>query len=304
MVDIESGKFVRYLYPDDIAAIEEGGEGVAKGSRHFYAAKKANRDYGKFGSFYWCTIDGWRPIFPDCSPSSLPYIFFVGTYLNRDGTLTYGRGTYYPLRVKWLAKQLGVAPQNIYGLVSKERTGGILTVEGGGHLSLSTDCFSYDAPKRKAVRTASRRNQLVLRVFRDGIRRLIVQTPQGERSRLQYVFKLLPYLNVSYNVVCRNPYEMELEKIIPLSLREISDACGLKSFSRKRFVKILSSPLLSGDFGKEFVVSILSAESSPFGEECCIINPRIAYGGARASEVLSIGNFDLNERMGFDKEDT
>ena len=68
------------------------------------------------------------------------------------------------------------------------------------------------------------------------MRALYEATPHRLHQYLGYIFLMMPYVNVQWNIVCHNPLEDHLEVIEPMTLGEFCDAIGYERDNAQRLL--------------------------------------------------------------------
>lgn len=56
------------------------------------------------------------------------------------------------------------------------------------------------------------------------VRSLYYMTRERNRQRLGVIYALLPFVNMRYGVLCRDAFETDVDKVYPLSFKDI---CGM-----------------------------------------------------------------------------
>ncbi len=115
----------------------------------------------------------------------------------------------------------------------------------------------------------------------DTVRELYKITPTASHKVLGILFRVIPFLNIEYNLVCHNPAENIIDDVMPMTLAELAKRLGYSAESAGRLKKELQSIKTSD--GKQ-VVSF-----DNFGEDKrkykIIVNPKVIYGGSNYQKV-------------------
>ena len=72
-------------------------------------------------------------------------------------------------------------------------------------------------------------------------------TPQSKHTNLGYIFKLIPYVNCEYNIICHNPLEKDLDLIEPMTVGEFCEAIGYDKTNASRLIKIYNEIIFEVD---------------------------------------------------------
>lgn len=137
----------------------------------------------------------------------------------------------------------------------------------------------------QAIRCGSLHGQISMQKFyKKGIQKLYKACPASQHRHLSYVLRLLPYINIEYNIICHNPDEKDCNEIKPLTLQEFCDMIGY-SYSHicrlKAAFKAIRFPVKSHT---ERFISIVNDESM-------YVNPHITYNGHDYKRVEILGAF-------------
>lgn len=109
----------------------------------------------------------------------------------------------------------------------------------------------------------------VVRVFNE-FQKLYDGVKPNQHKKLFVFIKILPYLNVRFNILCKNPYENEIERVKPISWTELGKEIGLSSRTTKRLRTELWSLKINN--------SVVIGEFSTFlCGKAIVINPSIYY---------------------------
>lgn len=111
----------------------------------------------------------------------------------------------------------------------------------------------------------------VIRVFLHGYRYVYDNMNSRQRITLYNLIKLIPLINIDYNIICHNPLETEYYKIKPLSTMEIRK---IFTNDNKTSKKILDDFVKFSIAGRGILMLIKSN-----GGEKYIFNPALMYGG-------------------------
>lgn len=117
-----------------------------------------------------------------------------------------------------------------------------------------------------------------IRIFKEGIRNLYINSLPREHKKLALFVEILPYINYNYNIICKNPNEKIMENIEPLNVKELSNILDIY---KNKNTSTLKTMLLNTFVGSEKVAMIVK----DYNKEFFIINPRIYYKGNDIQEL-------------------
>lgn len=128
------------------------------------------------------------------------------------------------------------------------------------------------------------------KLFIDAIRELYDVIPVTKHRYLGYIFQLLPYLNMEYNILCHNPTEQNLDYIVPMTLDEFCVECGYTVEQRARLIKAYAQIQFEVEGRTELFCSFVSSLNN-VGDAKIYVNPNILYKGSHWDEVKILGQF-------------
>lgn len=129
----------------------------------------------------------------------------------------------------------------------------------------------------------------ITRVFNRGIQELYDNVKPTQHKKLVTFIKILPYINIKYNIICDNPLETDIEKIRPITWTELGRRIGLSEIMTKRLKSELWKLKINN--------SVCVGEFSTFlCGKSIVVNPVIYYKGNNIENLKGIMNlFKLNK---------
>jgi hypothetical protein len=122
------------------------------------------------------------------------------------------------------------------------------------------------------------------------VRELYQKTPQSKHKYLGYVFQMLPFINIEYNVLCHNPEETNLDRVELLTLNEFCELVGYSSVNRANLVREYSKIIFPvGDHQECFCSFVTNCGN--IGTAQIFVNPHIIYHGNNNNMVAVLGKF-------------
>lgn len=110
-----------------------------------------------------------------------------------------------------------------------------------------------------------------VRIMENGLKTLYESVSAKEHKKVDVFIKLLPYVNYDYNILCSNPSENNINKIKPLTIKEVCEIVCYDVNNQSKFKR----DLLKLTIDNKKVVAI-----TQIGDEHAIsINPMIYYKG-------------------------
>lgn len=135
----------------------------------------------------------------------------------------------------------------------------------------------------------------ILKVSKNAIRYVYENTDERSKRCLSHLYKLMPFLNIHYNVLCVNPFETNEDEMQPLSLSHICDLFGANKSKKHRFLNYLSKMSFIDEMGnKRSVISYTWDMLENRDRYWIRINPQFYAGYAKDSDWIEMLNeFEL-----------
>ena len=135
-------------------------------------------------------------------------------------------------------------------------------------------------------------NKSALKFFVESVRTLYESLPTNKHRYLGYVFRLLPFVNIEFNVLCFNPFEKELEKVEMMTLSDLCEYINFDKSNLHRLTNIYKSlrfKINSKSHTERFVSFIF--DGTDRSQSKVYINPNILYSGSCFERVEILGAF-------------
>lgn len=231
----------------------------------------------KLGNFYFISVG---QSIDDISPEAATRLIYLGTYLPH-GNNTLMNAKHKPLLVGDLPKVMNLSRQTVNRFIME--TSAYITVNKDNTLTLDRNKFIRG-------RLPDTITECFQRVYIKNVQGLYKNISSGNHRQLGYIFKMLPYLNTEYNILCWNPDENELDNIIPLSLKEFCEECGYNYNQISRLRKIYAGITFDVKGTKENFCSFVH-NGLDINDAKIFVNPHIIYRGTNYERVKVLGHF-------------
>lgn len=241
--------------------------------------KKQQNSLARLGKFFFLdTQNGFKSI----KPASAARVVYLCTFLK------YGTNDLYRTRRKQMKKEdlpkvLGISESTARRFF-EEVSPRYIQVDGVGHLHLDKQMFLYGA------RGIGSEPALYRKVYADKVRELYKGTPKTKHKELGYIFSLLPYINMEYNVLCKDIFETDIEEVEPLTLREFCQIIGHSFDTVQRLLDTYASiKVLVNGVEERFCAFVFDGVN--IGDAQIFVNPHIIYNGSDPERVELLGTF-------------
>lgn len=233
------------------------------------------------GSFYFVPAS---ERFANIAPETVTRLIYLNTFVRYDNKLMLTERT--AMKRKDLAEVLNVSKSTV-SRFWKEVSPAYITESDSGLIFTNNIIF-----KRGYIKTAKEFVQYQKFYIR-GIRKLYEATERNNHRQLGYLFKLLPFINLEYNMLCYNPSETAIEKI---ELISIADFCKMIGYDIAHLNKLMyiyrSIQFEVGGRYERFCA--ITYDGVNKNNAKIFINPHILYCGSDYNRVEILGAFCKN----------
>lgn len=218
--------------------------------------------------------------FKGIAPATIARLIYLSTFLY------FGTDCLYvtertPMRVSDLPHILRISKATAYrflGEVPEE----YLWCDDIGNLHLLKDVFTLGRLSKK------QKEEPHIRAYCEAIRNLYM-TNRNHRQ-LGYVFLMLPYINVQYNILCWNPMERDISKVMHLTVRDFCKLTGQDYMTAHRLMDAYSEIEFDvGDHRELFCAFVRRGRD--LDDTHIFVNPNILYSGDCPGDVKILATF-------------
>lgn len=246
------------------------------------------------GTFVWSIFDVYHDeligLHSKLKPATLTRLMVLATYIGKHGYLSV-EGV--PMNRGLMQRTLRIASKELSGFVDELTQCDILR-ETDGLFYLNPDFFRSGKFPRKEMRSILNNAQSISRLYKTAVRELFREA-YGKASlyHLSYLFRVMPYVNRRYNVVCRNPEETNASKIEPLTVGDLAELVGKGRKHAGEFKEALSDPIFFIPDGRSAdglcrAVYYVSNGHDDVESQGMYINPRVYYAGYSWNYVAAL----------------
>ena len=244
-------------------------------------SKPRTKDYGFFFWVFYRPSD--ERYYPLDSGQELTRLLLLGQHLREDGVLS--RNRVRPLPRSQVIRMLSSTTSVGRSLLRKWCSQGVLQECEEG-FRVNPSLMQRGPTNRQEERERVKQCVRKMRVYNQSVSSLVELNGTAKCKSLSYLFQVMPMVNREYNILCDNPYETELEKIVPLSLAEITKRLHYYTEATAKVKQYLTEP--------EFMSSGVrqrAAAYTPLLGGSFIINPKLYYAGSSWAEAAGIADF-------------
>ena len=251
----------------------------------------------KSGAFFWSIYDTGMDYYPDVSDDMLAKIIYLLTYLDYERNVLVIRDSVNeplrPMTKNDVKNVIRLHRCNFNGFWDELLKTGFIEEQKDGKLVVCDPHF-----KRGRLLKRDKQDMAAIKIFTHCVRYLYENIEVRSHKYLAYLYRLIPYINLKYNVLCSNPLETNKFKINWLSAKEMCALLGLHERNEKRLIDTLFKLIFVDKSGDRR--SVITMIQNVRNDEVCrfiTINPQFYAGYISQEDILSImGEFVDKER--------
>lgn len=271
-VDIETGEVV--------AGITMHDKDDRRRAKEYWERQNARElrraDHGPLGKFF---LSGCRDNqFAGLSPQDTARLIYTVSFMGYDSVLK--RNERSKMKIADLEQTLNLSKSTFIRFWDKVNERFIFENEDG--TLIVKDCFFRGKQKKIEER--------LIKVFIRQIQALYRNTPVSKHRYLGYIFQLLSYINVQYNVLCYNPLEADLEQVSLMTIKDFCRIIGYNESQVSRLSKAYSDIVFQCDGEIRRFCAFVDC-GRPTDDRFVIVNPRVFYAGDCFERVEVLGLF-------------
>lgn len=244
---------------------------------HCYKIKKSNNQMlEEFGNFYHMFYGNILNL--EIEPQYMVRFLYLCSYVNYDNLLVtgYGKGQ---IKLKELDLQqiLKLSRADFFRTKSALKEYNLISIDEDNNVVINEKYASKGKinSKEKTI------NLEVVRIFENGIKDLYENATAKEHKRLATFIKMLPYINIEHNIVCKNPEEKDMKKLILYSLTELTEMLEYKNQTR------LKTDLFAITVNGEHAFILIEDASGKY----FTVNPRIYCKSNNMQSLMAISHY-------------
>lgn len=261
--EFPSNAIISYKTPEEEQRKAEQAE-KRRGHEFYYRRENGER---------FVFVDSSEPRFEALKPATVAKLIYLSTYVNYDNKLMLG---YQNMKRKNLKDVLGVSRWTADKFY-EDVNGRYVFDSGSGGLSLNPSFFWKGKLKKKNMNPMQQ-------LYINAVRSLYESANGKHHSQLGYIFMMLPFINREWNVICNNPFETDIDKVEPLTIKEFCKAIGYDVSQVGRLIGAYDRLTFTAD-GKEQKFCLFVNDGCNNCKSKVIVNPNILYVGSNKNRV-------------------
>lgn len=251
------------------------------------------------GGFTVMLCDDFNHIYhSDITPQTLNKLVYLSTFIGSDNAICYdgnwnkNKRCEKPMTLQDIKKTLGISEPS-WRQFWRECTEKGLILQDGNKYKLPINMFRFCNNAK-----VNKKKVAMIKVFRQAVRYMYENTDDNSKRVLDYLYRLIPFINLKYNVLCANPFEQDKSKIIPLKVSDICEKFGVSVKNQSHFVQRLKKLRFEDKLGrKNSVITYRWIVSKDEEIYWVTINPAFYEGYMAVGDALEmIDSFLLEDK--------
>lgn len=235
------------------------------------------------GEFYWTLYDVREQYYPDVSDSMLAKIVYLITYMDYETNILVVRDSVTapkrPMLKKDVAKVIRLYRTKFQKFWEELMSTGIIIEQTDGSLRVCD---------RFCKGSLTNNNAVAIKVFTHAVRYMYENTDVRSHQYISYLFRLIPYINLRHNVVCKNPLETERSEIVRMTAKDMCHIFGIDDTQVKRFIKTMFKlSFIDKNGDKRSVITTVTNFKNDGERTFILINPQFYAGYIDKADILS-----------------
>ncbi|CAM3803124.1 hypothetical protein [Alkalicoccus chagannorensis] len=214
--------------------------------------KKLQKGNGRQPEFTFSNMESIK-VLTEIKDNYLGHFLYIQTYIDYNNRLVTNKRPSLPMRKADIKEYLGVGERMYQSFMSEMKKHNLIFEQDGYYYV--NDNYHFRGKTN---------NSTVIRSFKTKIREMYGGTSARD---VGMVYKLLPYVHLKTNTICKNPYEEDVRKTQAFNQMELSRLVGMKDQARLR------NKMMRLKIGDEYVFGEIKTGHGTFYR----INPAIFY---------------------------
>lgn len=265
IVDNATGEIVGGMNYNDVITSQEELQRRVKAKQE-RLEHEATRYRSNGRKYYFVKSDSK---FDGISPAMVTRLIYLSTYAGYGNSVLMLTAKTKMKRVD-LPDILGLSQRhtaNFWNEVSPQ----YVSEDEDGYLILNDNVFKRGRLKRK-------QSIPYQQFYIDGVRKLYEAANGKYHKQLGYLFSMLPFISVEYNLICHNPYEKDMDKVNLMSIAEFCNEIGYDKSNIGRLKRIYNAVRFDVEGRQERFCTMIYNGIDENSAKICI-NPNVLYAG-------------------------
>lgn len=253
------------------------------GMSHFEQEKKDRLSYlsavSDGGNYVWNYFIPLEANFDKIINSTVTRLVYLATFINSSNYVAHENGK--PMDRKQVQELLKLDDSTFKRFLRDAKENDYLVEDDVGFKLLPTKFGKGTIQKSD--------DQVAAKLFVYSVQFLYENATVASHKWLAYLYMIIPYVNLHYNVLCENPWESDKTKVCKMSVETLCEKLGLDPTHSSRFVNQLLKIEFPDRFGdtRSILVSVKGAKNSKIREFLCV-NPALYSVYANKEKLMEL----------------
>lgn len=231
--------------------------------QNYFADKMRNPAFDDYGTFLWLCFNPIENLFPDLNGTEVTMLIMLSTFIDYSNLLLTPNNK--RMRQSDLVTLLQTSKATISRFVNKLKKNNIIDEKSNGDMYLNTKSFYRGEYRQRQARTT--------RVYIDTCRKLYYASEKGQRNKLSFIFRMIPWMDYRHNILVANPYEKDEDNVQPISLGDFAEFIGYGRNNASCLWKIISKIKIDGE---PVVLAVM--RNLNMRDATVMVNPKLLCG--------------------------
>lgn len=248
------------------------------------------------GDFIWSLYGMGDKYYPDIADHMLAKIVYLLTYLDYDRNILVVRdsvtSTYRPMKKADVKNIIRLHRCNFDAFWKQLLETGIISENKKGELVVSP----YFC--KGTIRGKDKKNMAAMKIFTHSVRYMYENIDVRSHRYLAYLYRLIPFISLKYNIFCKNPLENNHTMLDKMTAKDMCQLLGMDEHNQKRLIDTLFKLTFVDKNGdKRSVITVVTNYKNDEKRNFILINPQFYSGYIQEEDLIGA----MNEFM-LDKE--
>lgn len=238
-------------------------------------------EYREYGNFIWGRYQLSQPYAEKLSGTTVTRLMLLATYMDYDGTLISddfgGKGNTKDYLDKASIQKILKLTDKTFARFWSELNDNRLVFERDNKYYLSQEMFAKGYVNKKTLSIMAENDQYITRLYINSIREIYNKSKVSTHAALSYIFRMIPFVNRKYNVLCFNPLEEDFDKIQYMTVGDFCEQVGYDRSNATRLFHELYKPTFMTKKGERFAVRYVSGKDLRKGSFYIFVSPLVYY---------------------------
>lgn len=232
---------------------------ITEEQRKIIHAKRTKQiQYNDGPTFIWVMFRYGDQIFPGMQSANLTRLIYASTFCDSSGHL---------MSKSDLKKQMRLSKDAWCSFWSEMEERNIFYIKDGD-VYINTSYFTKWTLAPNVNKNYTRMYCTCVRNFYESCTRMT------DHKRMSYIFKIIPFVSRRYNIMCKNPWEIDKNKIIPMDVGDVCEVLGQDRSHARRVLRELLKIKIDSVPAVYFAGNNLNEDTWKL-----FVSPNVYYGG-------------------------